>query len=283
MKTLTVVTPTYNRAELLKAAYLSLVNQTCDDFVWMIVDDGSTDATGETVDSFISEGKVDIIYLKKENGGKHTAVNMALDNVQTELIAICLDSDDEFTENAVETILSLYESSGKKYSGYAFIRTELASCVDDSLDVMSWQQAFEENLFFGESVIVFKSDYVKQFRFPVFDGEPFCTEGYVWLQMTEPFLWSRERICRGEYLQDGYSKNIIKLFASSPKSYMLFNDLRLSLCKKIFKKAKFAAYYDGFAMLAKEKGFIGKCSSKPFAILALPAGFVFYLILKTKK
>ena len=64
---------------------------------------------------------------------------------------------------------------------------------------------------------------------------------------------------------------------------MLFNDLRLSLCKKFFKRLKFAAYYDGFAMLAKEKRFIGKCSSKLLAVLALPAGTAFYLMLKLKK
>ena len=283
MKTLTIVTPTYDRAELLKNAYRSLCAQSSDDFVWMIVDDGSTDDTEAVVEDFVNEGKVQIKYIKKENGGKHTALNRAFEEVETELIALCLDSDDEFVPEAVEEIVSLYEKSEKKYSGYVFIRTDLAPHVDDSLEVMSWQDAVPQELFSGESIIVLKSSYAKKFSFPVIEGEKFFTEGYVWLQMTEPFYWSRTNICKGTYLDDGYSKNIMKVFAASPKSHMMYNDLRLSLWKKLSKRLKFAAYYDGFAMLAKEKGFVGKCSSKALSTLALPAGFAFYLILKLKK
>ena len=283
MKTLTVVTPTYNRAELLKNAYSSLCAQSCDDFVWMIIDDGSTDRTEDVVRGFIEEGRVSIKYIKKENGGKHTALNLAFEEAETELIALCLDSDDEYIPSAVEEILSLWEKTEKKYSGYVFIRTDLSTRVDDSLEVMSWQDAVSKELFSGESIIVLKSDYAKKFSFPVIDGEKFFTEGYVWLQMTEPFYWSRTNICAGGYLGDGYSKNIVKLFASSPKSYMMYNDLRLSLWKGSLKRFKFAAYYDGFALAAREKGFVGKCSSKALAALALPAGLAFYIILKIKK
>ena len=282
MKTLTIVTPTYNRAELLKNAYRSLCEQSSDDFVWMIVDDGSTDSTEETVRSFISDGKVDIVYLKQNNGGKHTAVNTAYENVETELIALCLDSDDEYIPTAVEEIVSLFEKTEKKYSGYVFIRTDLSSRVDESLEVMSWQEALSTERFSGETIIVLKSEYAKKFSFPVIEGEKFFTEGCVWLRMTEPFFWSRTNICKGTYHDDGYSKNIIKVFAASPRSHMMYNDLRLSLWKKLSKRLKFAAYYDGFAMLAKEKGFIGKCSSPALAALMMPFGFAFYLLLKIK-
>ena len=280
MKTLTIVTPTYNREELLKKAYDSLVGQTCSDFLWLIVDDGSTDGTEDLVRGFIEEGRVRIRYIKKENGGKHTALNVAFKEVETELIALCLDSDDEFTPNAVEEIVSLYNKTEKKYSGYVFIRTDLSSCVDDSLEVMSWQEAVSAERFLGETIIVLKSEYAKKFSFPVIEGEKFFTEGYVWLQMTEPFYWSRTNICRGTYLDDGYSKNIMKVFAASPKSHMMYNDLRLTLWKKPLKRFKFAAYYDGFAMLAREKGFVGKASSKALAALALIPGLIFYIILK---
>ena len=64
---------------------------------------------------------------------------------------------------------------------------------------------------------------------------------------------------------------------------MMYNNLRLSLWKSAMKKIKFAAYYDGFAMMAKEKGFIKKASSRFLAFLTLPAGFAFYILLKIKK
>ena len=50
MKTVTIITPTYNRAELLKKLYQSLEQQNNKDFEWLIVDDGSTDRTKEAVE-----------------------------------------------------------------------------------------------------------------------------------------------------------------------------------------------------------------------------------------
>ena len=69
--TLTILTTTYNRASLLQQCYESLSRQICKDFEWLVVDDGSSDRTEEVIEnpSFI------IRYVKKQNGGKHTALN----------------------------------------------------------------------------------------------------------------------------------------------------------------------------------------------------------------
>ncbi|MBR6917665.1 MAG: glycosyltransferase family 2 protein [Clostridia bacterium] len=286
-KTLTVFTPTYNRAHLLRRVYASLTEQSCGDFVWMIVDDGSTDDTESVVASFISEGKIEIDYIKKANGGKHTAINCAIERAATELVAFSLDSDDVFTPDAVEKILALYLSCEKKYAGYVFPRGKrngetLISKFDDTLTVDSWQHAVSSGRYEAETVIVLKSSYAKNFSFPVIEGERFFTEGYVWLQMTEDFAFSRDVICIGDYLEDGYTQNILKVFASSPRAYMMFNDLRLTIWKSFGARFKFAAYYDGFAMACREKGFVGKCSSRALSFFALPFGFAFYILLKIK-
>ena len=70
MKLITVFTPTYNRAYILKKCYDSLVVQTSENFVWQIIDDGSTDNTRDLVEQFVSDGKIEIEYYYKENGGK---------------------------------------------------------------------------------------------------------------------------------------------------------------------------------------------------------------------
>ena len=103
------------------------------------------------------------------------------------------------------------------------------------------------------------------------------------LQMTEDFLWSHDVICVGNYLDDGFTKSIMRVFASSPVSHMMYNNLRLSIWKPFLKRFKFAAYYDGFAMFAHEKRFISKASNRPMALAALPFGAAFCLILKLKK
>ncbi len=55
MKTLTVFTPTYNRADLLPRGYEALARQTSKDFKWLIIDDGSKDNTRELVRTWITE------------------------------------------------------------------------------------------------------------------------------------------------------------------------------------------------------------------------------------
>lgn len=98
----TVYTPTYNRAHTLPRVYDCLRNQSYKDFIWLIVDDGSTDNTKELVDTWIKEAILEIKYLYKQNGGKHTAMELAHMNVNTKYV-IGLDSDDILVYDAIET------------------------------------------------------------------------------------------------------------------------------------------------------------------------------------
>ena len=93
MATLTVFTPAYNRAHTLPRTYESLQKQSCKDFVWLIVDDGSKDQTAKLVKEWQQQEKTfEIRYIYKENGGMHTAHNVAYENIDTEL-NVCIDSD----------------------------------------------------------------------------------------------------------------------------------------------------------------------------------------------
>lgn len=68
MQTLTVFTPAYNRAHTIGRTYKSLCSQKCKDFVWLIVDDGSTDNTAELVKDWISKDngfEIQYIYKRK--------------------------------------------------------------------------------------------------------------------------------------------------------------------------------------------------------------------------
>ncbi len=100
---LTIFTPTYNRAKLLNDIFNSLEKQSCFDFEWLIIDDGSSDNTESVVMNFFHSSSFPIRYIKKKNGGKHTAYNLALENARGKLF-FCLDSDDYLPSNAVEKI-----------------------------------------------------------------------------------------------------------------------------------------------------------------------------------
>ena len=87
---LTVLTPTYNRAKYLPKCYESLCSQTKSDFEWLIIDDGSTDDTEKVVNAWISDchRRFDIVYVKKENGGKHTAINYSAEYIRGSIVLI---------------------------------------------------------------------------------------------------------------------------------------------------------------------------------------------------
>lgn len=108
---LTVFTPTFNRADCLRRCYESLRRQTCREFIWLVVDDGSSDGTRELVRGWMQEGELEIRYHYQENGGMHTAHNAAYELVETEL-NVCLDSDDRMPEDAVASILEFWERHG---------------------------------------------------------------------------------------------------------------------------------------------------------------------------
>ena len=110
---ITVFTPTYNRGTLLNRLYQSLSAQSYKDFEWIIVDDGSSDDTALIVELLQSNhfsNDFPILYHKKENGGKHTAINVGVKKAQGDLFFIA-DSDDILPSNALLTIAKVWEQT----------------------------------------------------------------------------------------------------------------------------------------------------------------------------
>jgi len=105
-----VIIPTYNRADLLPRAIDSVLNQTFKDFELIIVDDGSTDNTKEIVKEYQKKDER-IKYIWQENsGGPAKPKNTGIKNSQGEYIAF-LDSDDEWLPEKLEKQLKLLGSS----------------------------------------------------------------------------------------------------------------------------------------------------------------------------
>ncbi len=129
-----VFTATFNRVDLLPRLYKSLVSQCYKDFEWIVVDDGSTDGTKELISRYKALGELkEIIYIEKENGGKHTAWKIA-ENLFRGSYVVAIDSDDCLTPNALqffnERWLDLENS--KDYDNY----WEVKGRVQDENSVM---------------------------------------------------------------------------------------------------------------------------------------------------
>lgn len=111
----TLYTPTFNRAQFLPRLYDSIKKQTFKEFIWLIIDDGSTDNTAEVVKQFIHENEIQIQYIYKYNGGKHTADALAWEITKTPYLT-SVDSDEELLPHAIKTFEDAWieiENTGK--------------------------------------------------------------------------------------------------------------------------------------------------------------------------
>lgn len=221
---ITIFTPSYNRAHLLARAYHSLLAQLNLDFEWLIVDDGSTDNTEDVVNGFVQEGKIQIRYFKKPNGGKHTAINLGVKEAKGELFLI-LDSDDSIPVNALQVILEKYESVKSEESlagvcglmahhdgtqiGSGFPRTPMLAS--------STEMRYNYNVT-GDLMEVFKTSVLREFPFPEINGERFCTEDLVWNRIAQKykFYCFNEVIYYRDYLDGGLTDNIMRVRHLSP-------------------------------------------------------------------
>ena len=289
MELLTIFTPTYNREKKLYDTFLSLKKQTNKSFVWLIVDDGSIDNTENEVQKWKKQCDFKIIYKKKKNGGKHTAFNYALQFLNTEYVFLSLDSDDViYEENTVDIIIEKLKTLKEEIGIITLCSNSRNGNNDfvkkydiDKLKGKSLAYAYTHNIFHAEARMILLCDYVKKFNYPEIENERFFTEAYIYYQMDKVVLWTNIITCYSEYLEDGLTANANSLFVNNPKSWYLYNELRMKKNKSIFLKTKYAIYYISFGILSREKIFKYGIANILFLIL-YPAGFMGALYLKKR-
>ncbi|EIM05715.1 glycosyl transferase family protein [Planococcus antarcticus DSM 14505] len=285
-KKITVFTPTYNRAYILSQGYESLKKQTNKSFLWLIVDDGSTDNTEELVHSWRSEEIIEILYYKQLNGGKQRAHNKAIEMCKTDLF-VCVDSDDFLTENAVETFISTWDSIEDKsgISGLVALRgidrnTPIGTNMPNGIQLSTLTDLYNRHKFRGDTVLLYKTEVLKEFPFFVAEGEKFMGEGYIYTQIDQKYclFLLNQIVYIGEYLQDGYTANVKKIIKENPKSYTMLKKQEVIYAKTTKIKYLNSIKYMVGCMLSKEKSPIKKAPEKLLAILAYPPALAYYII-----
>ncbi len=289
----TVFTPTFNRKELLEKLYKSLQKQTFKDFEWLIVDDGSTDRTKEKVEEFLSEKKLDIKYYFKENGGKQRAYNFATEKANGELF-ICLDSDDEYVENGLEIILKYWKKYEKNsdIAGMGYLSTypnrEIIGSSFPEKEMISTQfEIYNKYGVKGDKGLMFRTEIIKKYKFPVFEDEKFITEAVVYNRICEKYkmVYVNEKIEIKEYQEDGLTAKYNNLLLRNPKGQALYhneiNSQKLTFKQKILNNA---VYYKFCKVAGYKFGKIFKESkNKLFLIFAIPVGEFMWKKLSCKK
>lgn len=228
MKSITILTPTYNRAAYLPRLFESLKAQTNRDFLWLVVDDGSEDDTENLIASYGQQG-VELRYIRQENGGKHTALNRGIAEIQSELTFI-VDSDDYLPENAVETVLAYHEKyrGTPGLCGYSFLRchgdgrVNTAYFPSDEL-IGSYAQVRINGGIGGDKAEVFYTEILKKYPFPVFSGEKFMPEDTVWMQKSGPYqmVHMNKNIYYCDYLEGGLTNTGRRMKVHSPRGMIL--------------------------------------------------------------
>ena len=223
--TVTVLTPTFNRGGRLQSLWDSLQKQTVKDFEWLVVDDGSTDGTKDLITQLQEKSDFPIRYIYKSNGGKHTALNVGIQTICSELIFI-VDSDDCVTDDAVESILKIHKKyrSQNNICGYAFLRAFPDGKVNGKkFDVDEKIGSYIDVRVNGDDTgadkaEVFKTHCLKEFPFPEYPNEKFLGEDLVWVRMARKYemVHINKAIYVGNYLEDGLTNNRRKHNIASP-------------------------------------------------------------------
>lgn len=290
MRTLTVFTPTYNRAYCLHVLYESLARQTNSDFEWLIIDDGSTDNTSEIVEGWIQEKLVSIRYYRQQNQGMHGAHNSAYEHIKTEL-NVCIDSDDYMPDDAVEKIISFWKQYGSdKVSGFigldSYFNGEIIGTrLPEHVKTATLFDLYYKYGVTGDKKLVYRTALMKEYPYPLFEGENYVGLAYKYymLDIHYELLIMNEVLCCVEYLPDGSTRNMLKQYRRNPKGFAFY---RVELMKLPFAGVPFkirqSIHYVSSSLIMRNKQMLRETPEKLLAILTLFPGFALYLYIMSK-
>ena len=284
---ITVLTPTFNRGGRLQSLWDSLQKQTVKDFEWLVVDDGSTDGTKDLIIQLREKSDFPIRYIYKSNGGKHTALNVGIQTICSELIFI-VDSDDCVTDDAVESILKIHKKyrSQNNICGYAFLRAFPDGKVNGKkFDVNEKIGSYIDVRVNGDDTgadkaEVFKTHCLKEFPFPEYPNEKFLGEDLVWVRMARKYemVHINKAIYVGNYLEDGLTNNRRKHNIASPIGCMHRAEEFMESDLKTRYRIKGGLQYIVYGRFAGVKvvDLIRKSRHKVLATVCTPGGLFLY-------
>ena len=282
----TIFTPTYNRARLLKRLYESLKEQSDKDFEWIIVDDGSKDNTKEVVQGFIKEKIIPIKYLKKENEGKHIAINVGCDMAEGELFFI-VDSDDYIPKEAIEEV----KRDWKKYrnntgiAGLVYLKAWkngnlMGRKFEKDEFISNHVKEYNKGGVWGEKLKILRTEIFRKNKFPKYENEKYVGEHVLWIQVSRKYdlVYINKVLYIAEYLEDGLTMAGRKLRIENPLGGIKGAQVLMQkdMCLKL--RIKNNLLYSAYSFFAEKsiKEIYKGAVEKSLLTLELPFGYVLY-------
>lgn len=281
---LSIVTPAYNRGGLLRRCFDSLLVQTDRDFEWIIVDDGSSDDT-ETVVRGFEPADFPVVYINKENGGKHTALNASHPHIRGKYVLI-LDSDDYLTPNAVERTKACWQpyEDREEVGIVTFQRGKSPSeplCIvsdyDVPVDILRYKRTAVHSMDCSE---VLRADLFRKYPFPVFEGERFVAECALWnrVALTHKCVYINEVIYICEYLEGGLTDSGRAMRIRNPRGGMFTSELRMGPNNFLSQRIKYGLLYTCYGYFDGRSGarIYHGSRHKALTLLCLLPGYVIH-------
>lgn len=267
---ITIFTPTYNRAQTLPQLYESLCRQSDKDFIWLIVDDGSSDNTSELIAQWAKEGKIKVSYTRQQNSGKMRAHNHGARLAQSELF-LCVDSDDFLADNAIADIHSAWEKRERNVCGIIAHK-----CIVDKAKNTRTARTFPikgptsqfdlySTGYKGDLTLVFRTDILRQYPFPEIEDEKFITEAtaYDLIDLNHKYMLLDKALTICEYRPDGYTANAAKTELQYPKGWALYHNQRAHYFSPTLKhKLRNTMFYIMYSRMAHVQDIYTKSSTK---------------------
>jgi len=286
MNTITVFTPSFNRAHTLPRLYESLQRQTSKNFDWLIVDDGSSDNTKELVRGWIDQGNISIRYIRQANKGMLGAHNTAYDNISSTL-AICIDSDDYLVDDGIESILNAWELESRQEHIAGFIGLDafesgeiIGNKFPTTLTEATFMEIRRKYRIKGDKKCVYRMSVINEFgRFPEIQGEHFPASSYLYRKIDQKYKLRiiNRPLCIVEYQAGGNSKQKIKQYQRNPNAFMLYREYCMQHPFDIREKITHAIHYVSSCFFSHRYGKIFMNRNGLLTTLVSPFGALLYL------
>lgn len=290
MALLTVFTPTYNRAHTLHRTYESLCNQDCKDFIWLIIDDGSTDHTDDLVKSLQQKDNgFEIQYIYKENGGMHTAHNTAYENIYTEL-NVCIDSDDKMAPGAVRMIVDTWEKvKDKNYAGMIALDTDFSGNIigkgfPDGMNETTLGGYYASGGS-GDKKLIYRTDVINSVPpYPVFPEEKYIGLVYKYTLIDQKYKLYvlNDVVCEVEYQTDGSSGTMWIQYLKNPKGFAFLRKVAMRYPTGKKRLVVDCIHYCSSSQISKNRNYIRESPRKMLTVLCTPLGWILTAVIKKK-
>lgn len=229
---LSIFIPCYNRASTLGRTLSSIEKLQGDDFELVFINDGSTDETEKLVQQWIADHDYQAKYEKQANQGKHAAHNRAVE-LSDGYLFLTLDAGDEIRPDCLENILAHWDSVPQE------IKDKCAGicglCVDEQgnisgnrfdVDVRdaSFFDVFKNGVIRGEKRFALKTEILRLYPFPRFEGERHMRPSYILKQLSHKYdlLFTNTVLEVNVREADGITANIFRYRMKNPQAFRCY-------------------------------------------------------------